>query len=58
MAVPAHDERDYEFAKQFNLPIKTVIAGQDQVRSDLRLTGTGALIAENEKGNERGRLLR
>jgi leucyl-tRNA synthetase len=25
MAVPAHDERDYEFAQAFNLPIKTVI---------------------------------
>ncbi|MFH1175379.1 MAG: class I tRNA ligase family protein [bacterium] len=25
MAVPAHDERDYEFAKKYNLPIKNVI---------------------------------
>ncbi len=25
MAVPAHDERDFEFAKKFNLPIKKVI---------------------------------
>lgn len=25
MAVPAHDARDYEFAKKFNLPIKEVI---------------------------------
>ncbi len=25
MSVPAHDERDYEFASKYNLPIKTVI---------------------------------
>ena len=29
MAVPAHDTRDYEFAKRFNLPIVPVIAGGD-----------------------------
>ena len=27
MAVPAHDERDYEFAKKFNIPIVQVIEG-------------------------------
>lgn len=28
MAVPAHDERDWDFAKKFNLPIKTVVASE------------------------------
>ena len=27
MAVPGHDERDYEFAKKFNLPISEVVSG-------------------------------
>ncbi len=26
MAVPAHDERDFAFAKKYGLPIRTVIA--------------------------------
>jgi leucyl-tRNA synthetase len=29
MAVPGHDQRDYEFAKKFNLPIIEVVAGGD-----------------------------
>jgi leucyl-tRNA synthetase len=29
MAVPAHDSRDYSFAKYFNLPIKEVVSGGD-----------------------------
>lgn len=29
MAVPAHDSRDYAFAKHFKLPIKQVVAGGD-----------------------------
>jgi len=31
MAVPAHDERDFEFATKYNLPIKRVIAGGDEL---------------------------
>jgi len=29
MAVPAHDQRDFEFAKKYNIPIKEVISGGD-----------------------------
>ena len=31
MAVPAHDERDFEFAKKYNLPIERVIEGGDSL---------------------------
>ncbi|MCD6460953.1 leucine--tRNA ligase [bacterium] len=30
MSVPAHDQRDFEFAKKYNLPIKIVIQPQDK----------------------------
>ncbi len=40
MAVPAHDERDFEFATQYNFPIKRVIEGGEE----LPYTGTGDLI--------------
>ncbi|RAA71082.1 leucine--tRNA ligase, partial [Burkholderia multivorans] len=39
MAVPAHDERDYEFAQKFDLPIKEVIEGGDI--SEAAYTGDG-----------------
>ena len=46
MAVPAHDERDWDFAKKFGLPIIEVVAGspvsvQDQVFTDV---ATGTLV--------------
>ena len=35
MAVPAHDERDWEFAKKFDLPMIQVVAGKDGVEVNL-----------------------
>ncbi len=34
MAVPAHDSRDWEFAKKFNLPIIEVVAGGKDVQAE------------------------
>jgi leucyl-tRNA synthetase len=42
MAVPAHDERDYDFAKKFGLPIRRVIQGPDD--GELPYTGDGVLV--------------
>ncbi|MBL7647841.1 MAG: leucine--tRNA ligase [Candidatus Hydrogenedentes bacterium] len=42
MAVPAHDTRDYEFAKTFGLPIVEVIAGGDITKE--AFTGNGTLV--------------
>ncbi|MGN5883986.1 leucine--tRNA ligase [Staphylococcus simulans] len=42
MAVPAHDERDYEFAQKFDLPIKEVIEGGDIAKE--AYTGDGPHI--------------
>ena len=44
MAVPAHDERDFDFAKKFDLPIVEVVAGgnvQEEAYTDV---ATGKLI--------------
>ncbi|MBO1581317.1 leucine--tRNA ligase [Bacillus sp. XF8] len=42
MAVPAHDERDYEFAKNFDLPMKEVVKGGDITKE--AHTGDGAHV--------------
>jgi leucyl-tRNA synthetase len=47
MAVPAHDQRDFEFAKKYHLPIKQVVVPENETHWDLNLgafTGTGELI--------------
>ena len=44
MAVPAHDTRDYAFAKQYDLPIKEVVVPKDDEDYELPYTNYGKLI--------------
>ena len=44
MAVPAHDERDWAFAKKFNLPIVEVVAGGDVQNAAFTDVQTGTLV--------------
>lgn len=44
MAVPAHDTRDYDFAKAFNLPIIEVVAGGDITKEAFTDCATGTMV--------------
>ena len=48
MAVPAHDQRDFEFATKYKIPIKVVISSQEQEENVVKIarayTGEGILI--------------
>jgi leucyl-tRNA synthetase len=44
MAVPAHDERDHEFASKFGLEIRQVVAPVNQGNNDACFTGEGTSI--------------
>ena len=44
MAVPAHDTRDYEFAKVFDLPIVEVVAGGDVEKEAFTDCATGKMV--------------
>ena len=48
MAVPAHDERDFEFAKKFNLPIRIVIDPGRSWSEDKPYTEGGLLVNSGE----------
>ncbi len=46
MAVPAHDQRDFEFARKFNLPVRVVIQGEGEPDID----GDSMTVATPAKG--------
>lgn len=47
MVVPAHDTRDFEFAKKYDLTIKQVIEAKGE-KIELPFTGVGVLVNSNE----------
>ena len=49
MAVPAHDERDFAFAKKYNLPIKIVIQNPENPLTELKEAYTEKGILVNSK---------
>lgn len=52
MAVPAHDERDFEFAVQFDLPVIAVVApDDDDPNRDAILAGKACFAARGEAIN-------
>ena len=48
MAVPAHDERDFLFAKTHHLPMEYVIRADHEMSQDQAYTGAGTLINSGE----------
>lgn len=48
MAVPGHDERDFEFAKKFGLPIRRVISSRDGSSDELPFVDYGVLTDSME----------
>jgi len=53
MAVPAHDERDCEFAIKYNLPIQEVISpnyGQDPQKDEKVVEGISAILFDPNTG--------
>jgi len=46
MSVPAHDERDFEFAKKFDLPIIPVVEPQDTEQAEMVKKGRSCFIGD------------
>ena len=51
MAVPAHDERDYEFASKYKLPLKEVVKPKNGEETKLPFTEKGILINSGKYDN-------
>ena len=58
MAVPAHDERDFAFARKFSLPCPVVIkpvttkkSGANSDKQQLPFTSDGILVSSGEYSN-------
>ncbi|OGH95100.1 MAG: hypothetical protein A2538_04140 [Candidatus Magasanikbacteria bacterium RIFOXYD2_FULL_41_14] len=51
MAVPAHDERDFEFAKKYGIRVANVVAKQigDRINAAVRKVCVGAIIKNKNK---------
>jgi len=51
MSVPAHDERDFEFAKKFDLPIIPVVEPQDAEQAEMVKKGELCFIGDGKAIN-------
>lgn len=53
MAVPAHDQRDYEFAKKFNIPIIQVLEEEVGEKHDNEVKKSGSLLVFHDRETDK-----
>ncbi len=53
MAVPAHDQRDYEFAKKFNIPIIQVLEEEVGEKHENEIKKSGSLLVFHDKETDK-----